>query len=411
VVLGAANAIESLTCALLIRRVVGRDFDISRMAHLLQFAMAATASASGAAVIASAGLGLFNGEHVLSNLTIWALGDLLGLLTLTPCLLLLTQERGEDEPKFKQHGWTLAVLVVVVSVTFIQSRYPLLFLVPPALLLVTWRLELFGSALGVLITALIGIALSLVGYGPIGLIHGDATERVIVLQAFLAISILASLPIANQRAVARKLQASLAGALRAAERQALKLDTATSVARLGHWTLDIPTGVFTWSRQMYEIFGVDPNSDADLSAAMAMIHPDDAPECQRLLDRANRARRGLFPGPDPDLPPRRRDAPDRRPRRLPARRERRGRGAVRHLDRPHRRQARRNAAHPSGGPLRRDRRQGQRHRAAPGSERDLPVGEPGLQIHPGLRARGTRRPDHGLVDPPRRLCARSARRW
>jgi PAS domain S-box-containing protein len=285
-VLGAANAMESLTCALLIRRVVGRDFDISRMTHLLQFAMAATASACGAAVIASAGLGLFNGEHVLSSLTIWALGDLLGFLTLAPCVLLLTQARGEGEPKFKQQGWTLAVLVVVVSVTFIQSRYPLLFLVPPALLLVTWRLELFGSALGVLITALIGIALSLVGYGPIGLIHGDATERVIVLQAFLAISILASLPIANQRAVARKLQASLAGALRAAEGQALKLDTATKVARLGHWTLDIRTGTFSWSRQMYEIFGIDPNSDADLSAAMAMIHPDDAPECQRLLDRA-----------------------------------------------------------------------------------------------------------------------------
>jgi PAS domain S-box-containing protein len=286
VTLGAANALESLTCALLIRRVVGRDFDISRMAHLLQFAMAATASACGAAVIASASLGLFNGEHVLSSLTIWALGDLLGFLTLTPCLLLLTQERGEGEPTFKQHGWTLVVLVVVVSATFVQSRYPLLFLVPPALLLVTWRLELFGSALGVLITALIGIALSLAGHGPIGLIHGDATERVIVLQAFLAISILASLPIANQRAVARRLQASLAGALLAAERQAMKLDTATSVARLGHWTLDIPTGAFTWSRQMYEIFGVDPDSRADLTAAMAMVHPDDAPECQRLVDRA-----------------------------------------------------------------------------------------------------------------------------
>jgi PAS domain S-box-containing protein len=284
--LGAANLIESLTCALLIRKVVGRDFDISRMAHLVQFAMASAASACGAAVIASAGLGLFNGEHVLSNLTIWALADLLGFLTLTPCLLLLTQKRGEDEPQFKQHGWTLGVLIAVVFITFFQSRYPLLFLVPPALLLVTWRLELFGSALGVLITALIGITLSLTGHGPTGLIRGDGIERIIVLQAFLAISILASLPIANQRGVARKLQASLAGALRAAERQALKLDTATSVARLGHWTLDIPTGVFTWSRQMYEIFGVDPDSNADLAAAMTMVHPDDAPECQRLVDRA-----------------------------------------------------------------------------------------------------------------------------
>jgi integral membrane sensor domain MASE1 len=404
-VLGAANAMESLTCALLIRRVVGRDFDISRMAHLLQFAMAATASACGAAVIASAGLGLFNGEHVLSSLIIWALGDLLGFLTLAPCLLLLTQERGQDEPKFRQQGWTLAVLVVVVSVTFIQSRYPLLFLVPPALLLVTWRLELFGSALGVLITALIGIALSLVGYGPIGLIHGDATERVIVLQAFLAISILASLPIANQRAVARKLQASLAGALRAAEGQALKLDTATTVARLGHWTLDIQTGAFTWSRQMYEIFGIDPNSDADLSTAMAMIHPDDAPECQRLLDRATAHGEDYFqdqirifrPGGEMRLTGGhvvcQRDESgvvvalfgtltDHTDAKLAEMQRTHLEGRYAEI-----------AAKASDIVLRLD------------PERDLPVGEPGLQVHPRLRAPGTRRPDHGLVDPPRRLRA------
>ena len=286
ITLGLANLLETLACALLIRRVIGRDFDISRTAHLLQFVMAATATASVAAVIVSAGLGYFNGDQVLQSLTVWILAHILGFMTLTPCLLLLTQQRGQDEPKFRQHGWTLIVLIVVVGFTFGQSRYPLLFLVPPALMLVTWRLELFGAALGVMITALIGIALSLAGHGPIGLIHGDPTERIVVLQSFLAISILASLPLANQRATARKLQASLASALRAAENQARKLDTATSVARLGHWTLDISTGVFVWSRQMYEIFGVDPDSNADLAAAMAMVHPDDAPECQRLVDRA-----------------------------------------------------------------------------------------------------------------------------
>ena len=281
-----ANLLETLACALLIRRVIGQSFDISRTAHLLQFVMAAAASAGVAAVIASAGLGFFNGDQVLQSLPVWILAHVLGFMTLTPCLLLLTQPRGEGEPRFREHGWTLVVLVAVVCFTFGQSRYPLLFLVPPALMLVTWRLELFGAALGVMITVLIGIALSLAGHGPIGLIHGDPTERILVLQAFLAISILASLPLANQRATARKLQGSLAAALRVAESQAVKLDTATSVARLGHWTLDIPTGVFTWSRQMYEIFGVDPDSDADLAAAMTMVHPDDAPECRRLVDRA-----------------------------------------------------------------------------------------------------------------------------
>ena len=284
--LSLTNLLETLACALLIRRVIGSRFDISRTSHLLQFVMAATASASVAAVIASAGLDLFNGDRVLQSLTVWIFAHTLGFMTLTPCLMLLTQKHGQDDPKFRQHGWTLIVLVAVVSCTFGQSRYPLLFLVPPALMLVTWRLELFGAALGVMITALIGIALSLSGFGPIGLIHGDPTERIVVLQAFLAISILASLPVANQRAMGRKLQASLADALRAAESQALKLDTATSVAGLGHWTLDIATGAFTWSHQMYEIFGVDPDANADLGAAMAMVHPDDAPECQRLVDRA-----------------------------------------------------------------------------------------------------------------------------
>ncbi len=282
----SANVLECLFCALAVRRFIGGRFDVAQTRDLVRFAAIVAPCALFSGLISSTVVQVFRGDAFGHSLRTWMASHVLGYFILAPCLLLLSRPRVEDEPRLRDHGWTLVVLTAVATATFAQSNYPLLFLIPPALLLVTWRLELFGSALGVLITTAIGTAFSLSGHGPTSLAHGDAGAKIVVLQAFLAVGILASLPVANQRALSRRLQASLSTALRAAKDETVKLEMAATVARLGYWSMDARSGQLTWSRQMYEIFGVDPNGDVDLAAAMGRVHPEDAPECQRLVDRA-----------------------------------------------------------------------------------------------------------------------------
>lgn len=56
----------------------------------------------------------------------------------------------------------------------------------------------------------------------------------------------------------------------------LWLKMAESTAHLGHWNLEIPTGTYTWSDEVYKIYGVDPLSFQPTYAhALEIIHPDD----------------------------------------------------------------------------------------------------------------------------------------
>jgi PAS domain S-box-containing protein len=64
-------------------------------------------------------------------------------------------------------------------------------------------------------------------------------------------------------------------------------DEVEEIAKLGSWRLDLATGELHWSREMYEIFGVDPDAgDLDLAAITeSAIHPDD----RAALRAVNRA--------------------------------------------------------------------------------------------------------------------------
>ena len=57
-----------------------------------------------------------------------------------------------------------------------------------------------------------------------------------------------------------------------------RLRDAESMGRVGSWDLDLGTGSITWSRGLYELWGLDPDGVDDFDAARDQIHPDDLPE-------------------------------------------------------------------------------------------------------------------------------------
>lgn len=54
------------------------------------------------------------------------------------------------------------------------------------------------------------------------------------------------------------------------------LRTALAAASAGTWCLDPVTGELQWSRELFELFGIDPSVGASTWAAVARMHPEDA---------------------------------------------------------------------------------------------------------------------------------------
>jgi PAS domain-containing protein len=54
---------------------------------------------------------------------------------------------------------------------------------------------------------------------------------------------------------------------------------ALRIAQIGNWEWDIQHNIVTWSDEMYEIFGVTPETfTATLEGYLERIHPDDRPK-------------------------------------------------------------------------------------------------------------------------------------
>jgi PAS domain S-box-containing protein len=168
----------------------------------------------------------------------------------------------------------MAGLVVVTLVVFLQSRYPLMFLVPPMMLLVASRLEVLGGVIGAVIVAAIAVLATMAGYGPLQLSTGNQAEQLIVLQAFLAVSIFVSLPVAAFQRQRRYILDRMARASEAVARSEARyrLLTENALDLIIHSDL---TGKVTYmSPSSMAMLGYSPEEMIG-HRAIELVHPDD----------------------------------------------------------------------------------------------------------------------------------------
>ncbi len=266
--LAGCNGIEIWLCAGLMRRFSGEHTDLSRKTNLLVFLGVAglLAPAVSAGLAATVLMGARPGTF-LSDAFSWFAPDALGLLTITPALLAVTPDKTHDllGRLRRWRGWIpLVVLAVTLALAFTQSRYPILFLIPPALTLVAFELGMAGAALALLASAVVAVILTLTGHGPAMLIHGGMTQRLGILQLFLATLTVSVLPVAAALAKQRRLRSRLTAALAETQKaqahlaEAHRLSVlAEQIAGIGHWRRNLATGEILWSDQMYVIHGFD----------------------------------------------------------------------------------------------------------------------------------------------------------
>jgi len=190
--LASCNMLEVGIAAMLTYRTISPNPDLTQRKQLISLLLFGVVLAP-AIASALAQLSIPN-IHAVPRFTAarhWFVADALGIAVMTPLYLSFRErERFPGRSRLEVAG-LLTLLVIAAAGVFWQTRFPLLFLILPMLLLLGARLRLAGSALGLLIVSIIGGYLTIMGHGPIALVHpGSPMTGDLLLQFFVAVSML-----------------------------------------------------------------------------------------------------------------------------------------------------------------------------------------------------------------------------
>ena len=287
VVLASLNSVEVLVCVLTMASFAGRTIDLTQPRQLAIFGLAATLTGPLLSALVAAGyLHAVRAAPYMTTLAVWWPAHVLGMLIFAPALLILADGSGRRLLQRAMWPRTLAMaalLAVALVVVFNQHQLPLLFVISPILVLITFRLGLAGAAWGILATAAYSITALLLRSGPTILVGPDLAARAQMLQLFLAFQVAATLPLASILGVQQRLEASLLAARNAAHETAEALGEANAIAAvadgmagLGYWLYRPATRETVWSDEMYRIHGLEPADGVpDFDLVANCYHPDD----------------------------------------------------------------------------------------------------------------------------------------
>lgn len=238
--IGMGSTLQALLGAGLIRRLIGPGSPLDRPQDVFKFAAIELVSCTVASTfgVTSLTLGGFASwdAYAYTWWTRW-LGDVTGVLLVTPLLLTFSQR-----PGVRWEAWRLAEAVLMLGLLAIMSQivfgeqfqvgvahYPLEFVLIPCLLWMAFRFGQPGVVLSIVIAAGMSIWGTLNGFGPFR--RDTLNESLMLLQAFLGIVtvtglVLAAAILERRRAeeLLRTSERRLAGALDVAEAAVISVD-------------------------------------------------------------------------------------------------------------------------------------------------------------------------------------------
>ncbi|WP_232281110.1 sensor domain-containing diguanylate cyclase [Novosphingobium nitrogenifigens] len=217
VLYGAINMGQTLLAAHFVRRSrVGDDVmaDSGSFGRFLFWAgLIAPALGAAAGALSSQ---MIYGQPLLPSFGRWIASNSLGFVIFTPFFKGIfdgSYARALGSLKKITLAENLAVFGLHVAVTllvFAQNRLPLLYLPFSTLLLLTFRMGRLATHLGTLLVAVVAIIAALNHSGPMALIDQGPLIQTVFLQAYLAVLLCTSLPVAAVVSARADAQAELA---------------------------------------------------------------------------------------------------------------------------------------------------------------------------------------------------------
>jgi diguanylate cyclase (GGDEF)-like protein/PAS domain S-box-containing protein len=203
VIFPIANMVEAGGAVLLVHALGGITGAFERTRDVLVLAAACLLAPLLSATIGASALHMTLGAPFLVSLLNWYGAAALSLAIVAPAVIVisrLTESMNLAELSGRRIGEGIAILgfVAIVALSiFYATRLPILFLMLPVVLFATFRLRQFGAVVSIIIVASISARATAEGHGPIA-VHGghEAAGHLLLLQFFLAVNFLSSLPVA-----------------------------------------------------------------------------------------------------------------------------------------------------------------------------------------------------------------------
>jgi signal transduction histidine kinase len=127
----------------------------------------------------------------------WYPGHALGMIIVTPFLISVTSREWQVQQIKQRLPEVVAVVTLFLAIGISASYFRAgIFVMAPAILFTTTRFGLIGATVATFITALVAGAFVVTGLGQPVLAQPELSERILILQSFLAITSFWSLPTA-----------------------------------------------------------------------------------------------------------------------------------------------------------------------------------------------------------------------
>jgi diguanylate cyclase (GGDEF)-like protein/PAS domain S-box-containing protein len=282
--LGFASILDTIPVLAALAYLVGDATDLARINRSARVALGSTLAASAVSALVAAWVLALKGAMSFGfAYATWFTSHTLGMVIFGTLTVVMRSQGWRLVGRVGRRVEMALVLTLLGAVclgVFTQSRYPLLFLVYPPLLLSAFRHRLAGVVIGTTIVTAIAIAATLAGNGPFDAIpNGTPSERILLLQVFIATTCLVAFPVATALAERRL----LARNLRQNQRR-LRAITDNLPAFVSHVDL---TGHCTFANAyMGRMLGVDP--DALLGRSMREVAGDGYEEIRPHMEAALR---------------------------------------------------------------------------------------------------------------------------
>jgi diguanylate cyclase (GGDEF)-like protein/PAS domain S-box-containing protein len=272
------------------QRPVAEAEDLTNPTTFRRFLGFAVLLAPLASTLVQTGVALVAGLRPQLGITLdWLISHALGMATFTPVTMALRRDDIAALLRRDRIGEMLLTLLLVAGVAvgvFVQSTFPLLFLVFPAMLLMAMRGGFGGTAIAVVVVVVIAVSFTVAGHGPLAMIPGvPRGQYFLVLQVFIASLLLTMFPVVVVLAERRRVHE--------AER-----DAALRLRLLAEHSTDVIVLTDVTGRRLYvspgvtDVFGFTPEQFMALTYR-DLIHPEDrdrvVQELQERAETRNRA--------------------------------------------------------------------------------------------------------------------------
>ena len=276
----AANGLEAVVAALLLRRRSGRRVSFVDPAGLAAFFLASLVAALVSAGVAACIAPQAGRAFILSWFsTVW-----LGMLLVTPLLLALFELLvSARQAVARRDVLNLIAIIICTAIaagaTFSQTQFPMLFVPMMVIVVAVLRGGMLGGIISMIVVAAIGSLALGWDSGPIFLIRGSHGSRLLFFQFYLLSLFVSALPMATLLAARDRLRVNLSERIRL-------LDQAEAAAHIGHWRVNSVNQTIFWSPQVFRMHGLPEDRPPSLEQAIGLYHPDDRAVVSQVVTEA-----------------------------------------------------------------------------------------------------------------------------